>query len=179
MASLNKVLLIGNLTRPPELRYTPSGTAVSDLRLAVNRNYSTQGGEKREETCFLTVVVWGKQAESCGEYLDKGSQVFVEGRLQTRDWEGKDGQKRTVTEVVAERVQFMSRAKGAPTAAVSAAVPIPVIASGGAGSLEHFAEVFIEGRADAALAASIFHFSEHSVRKLKELLRERHIPVRL
>ncbi|PYO02837.1 MAG: single-stranded DNA-binding protein [Candidatus Rokuibacteriota bacterium] len=123
MASLNKVLLIGNLTRPPELRYTPSGTAVSDLRLAVNRNYSTQGGEKREETCFLTVVVWGKQAESCGEYLDKGSQVFVEGRLQTRDWEGKDGQKRTVTEVVAERVQFMSRAKGAPTAAVSAAAP--------------------------------------------------------
>ena len=71
MASLNKVLLIGNLTRPPELRYTPSGTAVADLRLAVNRNYSTQSGEKREEVCFLTVVVWGKQAESCGEYLDK------------------------------------------------------------------------------------------------------------
>ena len=84
MASLNKVLLIGNLTRPPELRYTPSGTAVADLRLAVNRNYTTQSGEKREEACFLTVVVWGKQAESCGEYLDKGSQVFVEGRLQTR-----------------------------------------------------------------------------------------------
>src|SRR5688500_8017151 len=113
MASLNKVLLIGNLTRPPELRYTPSGTAVADLRLAVNRNYTTQSGEKREEACFLTVVVWGKQAESCGEYLDKGSQVFVEGRLQTRDWEAKDGQKRTVTEVVAERVQFMSRTKGA------------------------------------------------------------------
>ena len=121
MASLNKVLLIGNLTRPPELRYTPSGTAVADLRLAVNRNYTTQGGEKREEATFLTVVVWSKQAESCGEYLDKGSQIFVEGRLQTRDWEGKDGQKRTVTEVVAERVQFMSRGKGAPAAAVSSA----------------------------------------------------------
>ena len=122
MASLNKVLLIGNLTRPPELRYTPSGTAVADLRLAVNRNYTTQGGEKREEATFLTVVVWSKQAESCGEYLDKGSQIFVEGRLQTRDWEGKDGQKRTVTEVVAERVQFMSRAKGGgPAAAVSSA----------------------------------------------------------
>ena len=80
MASLNKVFLIGNLTRAPELRYTPSGTAVADLRLAVNRNYTTQSGEKREEACFLTVVVWGKQAESCGEYLDKGSQVFVEGR---------------------------------------------------------------------------------------------------
>lgn len=124
--SLNKVLLIGNLTRAPELRYTPSGTAVADLRLAVNRNYSTQSGERREETCFLTVVVWGKQAESCGEYLDKGSQVFVEGRLQTRDWESKDGQKRSATEVVAERVQFMSRTKGA-----GAGTPATVPASPG------------------------------------------------
>src|SRR5256885_5680726 len=103
MASLNKVLLIGNLTRPPELRYTPSGTAVADFRLAVNRNYTTQGGEKREEATFLTVVVWSNQAESCGEYLLKGSHVFVVGRLQTRDWQGNDGQKRTVTEVVADR----------------------------------------------------------------------------
>jgi single-strand DNA-binding protein len=118
MASLNKVLLIGNLTRQPELRYTPSGTAVADLRLAVNRNYTTQTGEKREETCFLTVVVWGKQAESCREYLDKGSPVFVEGRIQTRDWEAKDGQKRTATEVVAERVQFMGgRGRGGATPA--------------------------------------------------------------
>jgi single-strand DNA-binding protein len=70
--------------------------------------------------CFLTIIVWGKQAESCGEYLDKGSQIFVEGRLQTRDWETKDGQKRTATEVVAERVQFMSRTKGAAPVAVSA-----------------------------------------------------------
>ncbi len=124
MASLNKVFLIGNLTRPPELRYTPSGTAVADVRLAVNRNYTTQGGEKREDTCFLTVVVWGKQAESCGEYLDKGSPILVEGRLQTREWEGKDGQKRTVIEVVAERVQFMGRGKGAGApAAVPAAEP--------------------------------------------------------
>jgi single-strand DNA-binding protein len=111
MASLNKVFLIGNLTRAPELRYTPSGTAVADLRLAVNRNYTTQGGEKRDETCFLTVVVWGKQAESSTEYLDKGSPVMVEGRLQTRDWETKDGQKRNVVEVVAERVQFMGRGR--------------------------------------------------------------------
>jgi len=121
MASLNKVFLIGNLTRPPELRYTPSGTAVADLRLAVNRNYTTQGGEKREETSFLTVVVWGKQAESCGEYLDKGSPILVEGRLQTREWEAKDGQKRTVVEVVAERVQFMGRAKTTAPATVPAA----------------------------------------------------------
>jgi len=131
MASLNKVFLIGNLTRPPELRYTPSGTPVVDLRLAVNRNYTTQGGDKREETCFLTVVVWGKQAESCGEYLDKGSPVLIEGRLQTREWEAKDGQKRTVVEVVAERVQFMGRAKAPATAAVPAAEPFAEEPSGG------------------------------------------------
>ncbi|MBI4269668.1 MAG: single-stranded DNA-binding protein [Candidatus Rokubacteria bacterium] len=123
MASLNKVFLIGNLTRPPELRYTPSGTAVADLRLAVNRAYTTQGGEKREEVCFLTVVVWGKQAESCGEYLDKGSPILVEGRLQTREWEAKDGGKRTVIEVVAERVQFMGRAKAPAPAGVPTAEP--------------------------------------------------------
>ena len=120
MASLNKVFLIGNLTRPPELRYTPSGTTVADLRLAVNRNYTTQSGEKREEACFLNVVVWGKQAEACGEYLDKGSPIMVEGRLKTREWEGKDGQKRSVVEVVAERVQFMGRGKSAAPAAVPA-----------------------------------------------------------
>ncbi len=113
MASLNKVFLIGNLTRAPELRYTPNGTAVLDLRLAVNRAYTTQSGEKRQETYFLTVVVWGKQAETCGEYLDKGSPILVEGRLQTREWEGKDGQRRNVVEVVAERIQFLGRARGA------------------------------------------------------------------
>ncbi len=135
MASLNKVLLIGNLTRAPDLRYTPSGTAVADLRMAVNRNYTTQSGEKREETFFVNVVVWGKQAESSGEYLDKGSQIFVEGRLQTRDWEGKDGQKRSVTEVVAERVQFLSRTKGggagAPAPAAAPAFAEEAPAGGG------------------------------------------------
>ena len=135
MASLNKVLLIGNLTRAPELRYTPSGTAVADLRMAVNRNYTTQSGEKREETFFVNVVVWGKQAESSGEYLDKGSSIFVEGRLQTRDWEAKDGQKRSVTEVVAERVQFLSRTKGsgagAPAPATAPAFAEEAPAAGG------------------------------------------------
>src|SRR5437867_4187435 len=123
MASLNKVLLIGNLTRPPELRYTPSGTAAADLRLAVNHDYTTQSGERRQEASLLTVIVWGKQAESCSEYLDKGSEIFVEGRLQVRDWEGKDGQKRTSTEVVAQRVQFMSRTKGSGGGRAPAAVP--------------------------------------------------------
>ncbi len=84
------------------------GATVADLRLAVNRTYTTQGGEKREEVRFLTVVVWGRQAESCSTHLAKGSQVFVEGRLRTRAWEGKDGQKRTVTEIVGERVEFLS-----------------------------------------------------------------------
>lgn len=113
MASLNKVFLMGNLTRAPELRYTPNGTAVSDLRLAVNRAYTTQSGERRQDTYFLTVVVWGKQAENCGEYLDKGSPILVEGRLQTREWEGKDGQRRNVVEVVADRIQFLGRSRGA------------------------------------------------------------------
>jgi single-strand DNA-binding protein len=121
MASLNKVFLIGNLVRPPELRYTPSGTAVADMRIAVNRSFTTQNGDKRDDTCFLTVVVWGKQAEACGEYLDKGRPILVEGRLQTREWETKDGQKRSVVEVVGERVQFLGRGK--ETAGAPAVVP--------------------------------------------------------
>ena len=132
MASLNKVFLIGNLTRAPELRYTPSGTAVSDLRLAVNRSYTTQCGERREETCFLTVVVWGKQAESSAQYLDKGSPVLVEGRLQTRDWETKDGQKRNVVEVVAERLQFLGRARAAGPPTETEAAEEPAAAAGDA-----------------------------------------------
>jgi single-strand DNA-binding protein len=130
MASLNRVFLIGNLTRAPELRYTPSGTAVSDLRLAVNRSYTTQGGDRREETCFLTVVVWGKQAESSAQYLDKGSPVLVEGRLQTRDWETKDGQKRNVVEVVAERLQFLGRARSGAAVGTGETEPAEEAAGG-------------------------------------------------
>ncbi|HAM41603.1 MAG TPA: single-stranded DNA-binding protein [Candidatus Omnitrophica bacterium] len=122
MANLNRVLLIGNLTRDPELRYIPSGAAVTSFGLAINTTIGrSDGGDPKEETCFVRIVVWGKQAESCGEYLDKGSPIMVEGRLQTRDWETKDGQKRNVVEVVAQRVQFMGRTKapaapGAPAA---------------------------------------------------------------
>jgi len=107
MANFNKVLLMGNLTRDPELRYIPSGAAVATFSLAVNRIYSTQSGEKKKDTCFIRVVVWGKIAEVCGEYLSKGSPVFVEGRLQSRSWVGQDGQKRNTIEVVAEKVQFL------------------------------------------------------------------------
>lgn len=86
MASLNRVLLIGNLTKDPELRYTPQGTAVVNLRMAVNRKYKSKNQEMKEETCFITVVVWSKQAESCNQYLRKGSPVFIEGILQSRSW---------------------------------------------------------------------------------------------
>ena len=110
MASYNKVLLLGNLTKDPELRYTPSGAAVANLRLAVNRRYRDKNQELKEEVCFITAVVWNKQAETCNQYLHKGSSVFVEGRLQSRSWEDNTGAKRNVIEVRAERVQFL----GAP-----------------------------------------------------------------
>lgn len=116
MASLNKVLLIGNLTRDPELRYTPSGMAVTNLGLAVNRKFKNKNGELKEETCFITVVSWGKQAEVCNQYLQKGRPVCVEGRLQSRSWETKDGQKRNTIEVQAERVQFLGTGRGADVA---------------------------------------------------------------
>lgn len=107
MANLNKVFLIGNLTRDPELRSTPGGTAVANLGLAVNRRFKDSSGELKEEVCFLTVTVWDKQAEACCEYLVKGRPVFVEGVLQSRFWETNDGQKRSAIDVRAERVQFL------------------------------------------------------------------------
>ena len=110
MANLNKVLLIGNLTRDPELRYTPGGTAVVNLRMAINRRFKDRSGEMKQDACFITVVAWDKQAEVCNQYLRKGSPLFVEGRLQTRSWDGTDGKKRNVVEVRAERVQFLGQA---------------------------------------------------------------------
>lgn len=112
MANYNRVLLMGNLTRDPELRYIPSGSAVVNLRLAVNRTYKNQSGESKEEVTFVNVVVWAKQAENCAEYLSKGRPIFVEGRLQSRQWETDDGQKRSVLEVVADRVQFLGKRSG-------------------------------------------------------------------
>ena len=112
MANLNKVFLIGNLTRDPELRYIPSGTAVATFTVASNRVYKSAAGEKKEEACFVRVVSWARQAELCGEYLSKGSPVFVEGRLQSRSWETPDGQKRSMIEVVAQNIQFLGRGRG-------------------------------------------------------------------
>ena len=108
-ASLNKVMLIGNLTRDPELRYIPSGQAVTTFTVAVNRTYNSQSGEKKEEVSFIRIVAWARLAEVCNEYLKKGSPVFVEGRLQSRNWEAQDGTKRSTVEVIAQSVQFLSR----------------------------------------------------------------------
>ncbi len=107
MIEVNKVFLCGRLTQDPELRYTPSGVAVTTLRMAVNTTFFSKEREKREEVCYINVVIWAKRAESCVEYLRKGSPVFVEGRLQSRNWETQDGQKRTSIEVQADRVQFL------------------------------------------------------------------------
>ncbi|MBI5815845.1 MAG: single-stranded DNA-binding protein [Nitrospinae bacterium] len=106
MASLNKVILIGNLTRDPELRYTPSGTAVAKFGLAINDKYK-QGDEWKERVNFIDITVWGAQGENCSKYLSKGRQACIEGRLQQSTWETEEGQKRSKIEVVAERVVFL------------------------------------------------------------------------
>jgi len=103
---LNKVLLAGNLTRDPELRYTPQGTAVCTMSLALNRNYKSGEGSK-QEVCYVRVVAWAKLAEICGQYLAKGRPVFIEGRLQSRSWQTQDGSKRNTLEVVAVNIQFL------------------------------------------------------------------------
>jgi len=118
MASFNKVILLGNLTRDPELRYTPSGTPVASFGLAVNTQRSApatnapgNAPERREEVCFVDIVAFGRQAETASEFLSKGRAALIEGRLQWRSWEGQDGQKRSKHEVVAERIQFMPRTR--------------------------------------------------------------------
>jgi single-strand DNA-binding protein len=109
MASFNKVILMGNLTRDPELRYTPGGNPVCSFGLAVNRRYR-QNNEWKDEVCFVDITVWGRQAENCNEYLNKGRGVMLEGRLQQRSWETEDGQRRSKIEVVANNVQFLPQA---------------------------------------------------------------------
>jgi single-strand DNA-binding protein len=107
MASVNKVILIGNLGRDPELRYTQGGQAVANFTLATNERFSTKDGEKQERTEWHRVVAWGRTGELCAQYLSKGRSVYLEGRLQTREWEDKEGQKRRTTEIVANTVQFL------------------------------------------------------------------------
>lgn len=118
--SLNKVMLIGNLTRDPELRYTPNGTAVCSFGLATNRSWASgDGGERKEETEFHRIVAWNKLAELCGQLLSKGRKVYIEGRLQTRSWETQDGEKRQATEVVAEDMVLLDSKKDGASAASS------------------------------------------------------------
>ncbi len=113
MASVNKVILIGNLGADPELRYTPNGNRpVCSLRIATTEVYKDKAGAKQEQTEWHRITVWGDQAENCNKYLAKGRSVYVEGRLQTRSWDDKDGQKKYSTEVVAERVKFLGGAGG-------------------------------------------------------------------
>jgi len=116
MSGLNQVALIGNLTRDPELRYTPDGTPVASFTIAVNRPFINREGER--EADFIPIVVWRKRAETCSEYLMKGSQVAVEGRLQVRSYEDKNGVRKWVTEVVARRVEFLQRLKKQPSSQI-------------------------------------------------------------
>ncbi len=111
-------MLIGNLTRDPEVRYTPKGSAVADISIAVNRVYTADNGEKREEVTYVDVVLWARLAELAGQYLHKGRPVFIEGRLQMDSWEDKaTGQKRSRLRVVGENIQFLDRREGGPTGA--------------------------------------------------------------
>jgi single-strand DNA-binding protein len=119
MASVNKVILVGNLGRDPETRYTTAGDAVTNIRVATTDTWKDKNGEKQERTEWHTVVFFGRQAEIAGEYLKKGRQVYVEGRLQTRKWQDKEGQDRYTTEIVADRMQMLGsrEGSGAPVAA--------------------------------------------------------------
>jgi single-strand DNA-binding protein len=113
MPNLNKVMIMGNLTRDPEIKYTPKGTAVADVSIAVNRVYSSDQGERREETTFVDVELWGRQAEIAGEYLRKGRPVYIEGRLKLDTWEDKQtGQKRSRMRVVGENLQLLGAREG-------------------------------------------------------------------
>ena len=127
--SLNKVLLIGNLGKDPEVRFTPGGRAVARFPVATSEVWSDQEGQRQERTEWHNVVVWGKQAETCGQYLSKGRQVFLEGSIRSRQYDDKEGNKRYITEVIAQRVQFLggrggdSAPRGAASSSESPAPP--------------------------------------------------------
>ncbi len=112
MTGFNRVVLVGNLTRNPELRQVPSGVAVADLGIATNEKYRNRDGESVETTCFVDIVTWGKQAEVCTQYLTKGSPILVEGRLQLDQWKSSDGQNRSKLRVRADRIRFLGRSSG-------------------------------------------------------------------
>lgn len=119
MGNVNKVFLMGNLTRDPELRYTPNGAAVASFGIAVNRVWNTPEGEQKKETCFVDASIFGKRAEVVSKYFSKGKPIFIEGRLQFHQWETKDGQKRNTLRVVVENFEFI----GAPATTASSSLP--------------------------------------------------------
>lgn len=131
MAGLNKVMLIGNVGKDPEMRYTASGSAVTTFSLAVNRTFNSSEGERREETDWFEIVTWQKLAELCSQFLQKGRQAYVEGRLQTRSWEGQDGQKHYRTEVVAQTVLFLGSGPGGRPARMESYDDSPATAGAG------------------------------------------------
>ena len=135
MASVNKVILVGNLGRDPETRYTTGGDAVTNIREATTETWKDKNGEKQEKTEWHTVVFFGRQAEIAGEYLKKGRQVYIEGRLQTRKWQDKEGQDRYTTEIVADRMQMLGSREsgGASSAPADSGEREPVAAGAGGG----------------------------------------------
>jgi len=134
MASVNKVILVGNLGRDPETRYTTGGDAVTNIRLATTDVWKDKNGEKQERTEWHNIVFYGRQAEIAGEYLKKGRQIYVEGRLQTRKWQDKEGQDRYTTEIIADRMQMLgTREGGGSAAAAEPAEREPAAASAGGG----------------------------------------------
>lgn len=139
--SVNKVILIGRLGNNPEVRFTPGGAAVGNFNVATNESWAGKDGQKQERTEWHRVVVWGKLAQLCGEYLAKGRQVYLEGRLQTRQWQDKEGQTRYTTEVIAQTVQFLGAGAGAGAGAGRAANADDQTAAGGAND---FANVNME-----------------------------------
>lgn len=126
---LNRAMIIGNMTRDPEVRTIPSGQAVANFSIATNRNWTGTDGKKQTAVEYHNVVVWGKLAEICGQYLKKGQKVYIEGRLQTRDWEGQDGVKRTKTEIVAENMIMLSGGRGVSQGGTGSFQPQAAISS--------------------------------------------------
>jgi len=130
MVSVNRITVIGNLGSEPEMRFTPSGRPVTSFRVATNWRYTTPDGERKEETEWFTVVAWGRLAEQCNQFLNKGRLVYVEGRLRLRSWDGQDGQRRARNEIVADRVKFLDRQVGAAAEQAGAAGKIDDINNG-------------------------------------------------
>ncbi len=131
MVSVNKIIVIGNLGGEPEMRFTPNGRPVTSFNVATNWRYTTAEGERKEETEWFTVVTWGKLAEQCNQFLNKGRLVYVEGRLHSHSWDGQDGQKHSRNEIIANRVSFLDRQVAAQEAAQAAGEKTAESAGGG------------------------------------------------